>query len=246
MRISSSIPAINANSSPVIHNVLDTGFEGALESSWTATVPESLAGAFVCLGSVNSYRNIVNLIRGYRRYRDAGGTRRLWIAGPPGARRPREQIEHVAASTTGVTIIWRSLSRPECLAALRSASAVVLPSKVEASPVAALEAAAANTNVVLSRIVGHTEILSEYGAVPRECLFDPHSPADIAQALQVAETGTRPISTCHAVLADPNQREDARISWGDRVANWLHVLNESASQNGGGFRPRPVPDKELK
>lgn len=228
MRISSSIPAINPNSSPVIHNVLDTGFEEALNESSDAAVPELAVGAFVSLGSVNSYRNLVNLIRGYKQYREAGGSRRLWIAGPPGSSGARREIELAAGTTSGVTIRWQSLSRPECLAVLRAAAAVVLPSKVEASPVAALEAAASTPNVVLSRIIGHTEILCEYGAVPRDCLFDPYSPADISNALAIAEAradaATGPLVGCHEALTDNRLRENARVSWGDRIASWLRAL----------------------
>lgn len=228
MRISSAIPAINPNSSPVIHNVLDTGFEQALRDSADLSVPESAAGAFVSLGSVNSYRNLANLIHGYKQYREAGGTRCLWIAGPRGSGGARREIERVADSTTGVTIQWQAISRPECLAVLRVAGAVVLPSMVEASPVAALEAVASTPNVILSRITGHTEILSEYGAVPRECLFDPYSPADIAEKLitaqQHADTGAGPFGTSHQALNDARLREDARISWGNRLATWLERL----------------------
>lgn len=228
MRISSSIPAINPNSSPVIHNVLDTGFEDALKQSSDVSVPELAIGAFVSLGSTNSYRNLVNLIHGYRQYREAGGSRRLWIAGPPGSSGARREIEFAAGTTSGVTIRWQSLSRPECLAVLRAAAAVVLASKVEASPVAALEAAASTPNVVLSRIIGHTEILSEYGAVPRDCLFDPCSPADIADALALAEAqadaATGALAGCHEVLTNTGIRETARMSWGNRIVTWLKRL----------------------
>lgn len=225
MRISSSIPAINTNSSPVIHNVLDAGFEEALTVSWSTPVPKSVHGAFVSLGSVNSYRNLVNLIRGYGLYRKEGGSRQLWIAGPTGAVKARQEIERVVRATDGVTVLWQPLSRPECLAVFRTASAVILPSKVEASPVAALEAAASNPNLVLSRIVGHIEILSEYGAVPRDSLFDPESPSDVAEKLGVAENnadgGDNLFADCHAALTNRHVREGARVSWGDRVARWL-------------------------
>lgn len=228
MRISSSIPPLNAHSSPVIHNVLDTGFEEALLASRRLSSEDGAVGAFVSIGSVYSYRNLVNTIYGYRRYRANGGTRPLWLAGNAGSVRSRNEVERAAAGADGITIRWQSLARPECLALLRCAGAVILPSRVEASPVAALEAAACNPNVVVSRIVGHIELLSEYGRVPRRCLFDPTSPEHIAHLLAVADdaadSGDGALADCHAALADPAEREAARVSWGNRVADWLDTL----------------------
>jgi glycosyltransferase involved in cell wall biosynthesis len=233
MRISSAIPPINSNSSPVIHNVLDTGFEHDLITSRSAEVDSEAVGAVVSVGSLNSYRNILNTIGGYRRYRQAGGRLRLWIAGPPGSRSVQRQLERATRGVTGVTIRLESLSRSDCLAALRSAAAVILPSKVEASPVAALEAAASNPNVIASRITGHVELLSEYGPLPDNCLFDPTSPDQLASALATAEinadAGTGSLVASHERLIRQEVREAARVRWGDRIAHWLQVLGQRSN-----------------
>lgn len=246
MRISSSIPPINPNSSPVIHNVLDMGFEHDFAESSSTPFTEGAAGAFITLGSMNSYRNLVTLIGGYRRYRAAGGRRRLWIAGPQGSIGARREIEIAGRDVDGLTIHWRSISRAECLSALRNAAAVVLPSKIESSPVAALEAAVSNPNVVLSRIVGHVEILSEYGRVPHQCLFDPNSAADIHDALVVAEDhvdrGTGLLAECNAALSNADTREDARVSWGDRVERWLRCLDVPELGHPHGLKA-PLPSE---
>lgn len=248
LRISSAIPATNRNTSPVIHNVLDVGFERDLRKSHSVEVDIEAANAFVSVGSINSYRNLVNTIRGYRRYRAAGGTRRLWLAGPPGSASSRKQIERAVDGAEDITIRWRSLSRPECLAVLRSAAAVILPSRVEASPVAALEAAASNPNVVVSRIVGHVEVLSEYGRIPESCLFDPSSPAHLADILAGAEAradaGTGPLACCHAILTDPGEREAARVSWGDRIADWLRTIEPSPTRRRHLQMVRPRSRKD--
>lgn len=234
IRISSAIPAISHTSSPVIHNVLDMGFEEDLIASQSSTVDEAAVGAFVSIGSINSYRNLVTTIDGFQRYRAAGGNRRLWIAGAAGSEGARREVERAAQGTEGVTIRWKAFERADCLAALRAAAAVILPSKVEASPVSALEAAAANPNVVASRIIGHVELLSAYGRVPDNCLFDPASPAHLAELLNIAEAnadaGAGLLSECHATLGDPEQREAARIEWGNRVAHWLQTLGPSTSK----------------
>lgn len=233
MRLSSAVPATYRQASPVIHNVLDTGFEKTLQAA-TSIVPEA-AGNFVSLGSIHSYRNLANLIAGYRRYREDGGKHRLWIAGAPGSQVAVRQVSRAAEGVDGLTITWSSVDRMVCVAAFRTAAAVVFPSRVEMSPVSVLEAAACTPNVVLSRIVGHQEILSEYAQPPDSAFFETESPGSIAAALARAELhakqGSGELEACHTTLSDPILREQARVRWGDRVAEWLGTLDPSAAAN---------------
>src|SRR5699024_974471 len=84
LRISSVIPTtVDTPSSPVIHNVLDGGFEEALAASTSRQSPWQ--GHVVSIGSLHSYRNVPGLIAGYHRYRDAGGQAPLIVAGPAGS-----------------------------------------------------------------------------------------------------------------------------------------------------------------
>ena len=198
-----------------------SGFEDALVRSRDLEITPAV-GRLVSIGSGHSYRNVCNLLKGFRTYRAAGGRLDLWVAGPPGSARGQRATERAAAGISGVTVTWRSLSRAECLAALGSAAAVILPSRVEASPLAALEAVVANENVVLSDIIGHREILGEFGKVSPSAFFDPTSSDDIAKSLGRAESSL--VSSCHDALADSDVRERARERWGDRVSAWLARL----------------------
>lgn len=230
LRVSGAIPEINPNTSPVIHHVLDSGFESALVESSQCRVDDA-EGKIVSIGSLHSYRNLANLVLGFRRYREQGGRRELWLAGPPGSAAAARALDQAVNATQGVKVRREALSRTECLSALRSAAAVVLPSRVEASPVSALEAVSCTPNVVLSRIVGHQEILAEYGPVGQHALFDPKSPQSIARTLANAET--EPFAAGHSSLASEDVREDARISWGRRVAEWLASLTLRSREVGG-------------
>jgi len=223
VRISGSVPALERPSvSPVIHNVLDTTFEEAVAKSIRLDVDDA-SGKIVCIGSGHSYKNLVNLIRGYEIYRESGGNLQLWIAGPPGSPRTRSDVERAASRVAGVTLTWRRVSREVCLAAFRSAAGVVFPSLVEASPVTVLEAAALNTNLIASDIIGHRGILGEYGNVPGRAFFDPTSDEAIAVALSniSSECALEP----HRQLILPDIRESARVAWGDQIAGWVAALS---------------------
>lgn len=222
LRISGSIPSAKGRpTSPVIHNVLDPTFEEALIESNQVRVPAA-EGKLVSIGSGHSYRNLVNLIKGYRSYRAAGGKLDLWIAGPSGSNRARSDAMRAAEGMDGVTFGKGRLSRGECLAAFRSAAGVVLPSLVEASPLAVLEAASVNPRLVVSDITGHREILADYGSVSPQAFFDPFTPELIAEGLHRASSGL--VELPHSMLSRPEVRENARDTWGKDVAAWLAEL----------------------
>lgn len=224
MRISSAIPPRKPEpfTSPVIHNVLDTGFEAALAESSELVVH---VDGFISIGSGYSYRNLRSLISGYRLYREAGGRTPLLITGPPGGRHASRSVEHGATETEGLSIEWRSRSRAECLALMRGADAVVLPSLVEASPLSALEACAVNPRVLMSDIPGHREIFHRYGAPDHaRAFFDPGIPSEIASSLMASTDQT--VSGLHETLKSPSAREVYRKEWGTTLVNWLSLIAE--------------------
>lgn len=225
LRISSTIPpgGLGVATSPVIHNVLDRGFEDALQQSETESIRDA-KGALVSIGSVYSYRNFTRLVDGYLSYRDAGGDLPLFIAGPPSNKKVVRQLDSVAARHPQIRTRWGSMSRSRCLAAMRDAACVVLPSLVEASPFSALEAVAMNPNVLLSQIAGNDEILRPFGHPNGDALFDPRSPSAIADAL--GRDYSQAFS-CHNALKEPQRREHERERWALSIADWLHTLADS-------------------
>src|SRR5699024_3565042 len=131
-------------------------------------------------------------------YRSHGGSVGLWIAATHGSAKVHDDVERIAAGVDGISVVWDGLTRAECLAAMRDAVGVILPSRIEASPVGALEAAAMTPNVVVSDIVGHREILAEYGDVPNGAFFDWRSPRAVAQAL--AQINCANVAEVHETL----------------------------------------------
>ena len=160
LRISSAIPSRRAWSpvSPVLHNVLDQGFDEALDQSPLAPVAE-VDEAFVSIGSVHTYRNLPVLLEAFGRYRRSGGTSGLVLVGALGGSTVARQVEATARRTPHVTLVPGPVERAEALRLLADARAVILPSRVEASPLSVLEAVVLNQQVILSDIVGHRGIM---------------------------------------------------------------------------------------
>lgn len=228
LRISSAIPARGnpATISPVIHNVLDSGYETALAESSDHTVPEAV-GAIVSIGSMHSYRNMINVVRAHTEFVRQGGNTPLFLAGSPGDPQVlNELMREIANQETGlIRLRTTPLTRPECLAAFRDAQLVVQASRVEASPFAALEALSVNNRVVLSNIVGNREILlaaEAQAGTKHTGWFPPLCPRSLADAMSNSEE--QPVSPLTAVLASRDFRQAQRDAWGDRVTNWVESV----------------------
>lgn len=228
VRISTTIPAAGSKvpSSPVIHNVLDTGFEDTISLSQKTIVDEA-TGKFVCIGSTYSYKNMDRLARAYKLYRDGGGTIGLFWAGAPSNKKVAHRIRSILNGLSDVSIVGTPISRAQALASMRDAYAVVLPSMVEASPLTALEAAYANPHVILSDIPGHREIFGFDHPAPNGGYFPPTSDGQLAQRLWTVTDA--PLEDTHACLNSYDFRESERVRWGDQLAEWLTALNASNS-----------------
>ena len=232
-RTSSAIPVLTQPCSPVLHNVLDTGFEEALAASQSTTF-EPAIGHIVCIGSGYSYRNLAGLLAGYERYREMGGSRPLFVGGARGGRRAQQAVVDRAASLPDVRLHGGVIARSQFLAALRDAAAVVLPSLVEASPLSALEACALSRRVVMSDIVGHREILESFAAdsvAGDSSFFSPTDPGSLATALLRAVSADDSLPW-HAALASDERRARARHSWTDDLALWLGSVAEEGNGHG--------------
>ncbi|AVZ40297.1 MULTISPECIES: glycosyltransferase [unclassified Dietzia] len=224
VRISTTIPTGPAGkpSSPIIHNVLDSGFEEALAEVKNTSIASAL-DKFVCVGSTFSYKNMDRLARAYKLYRDGGGTVGLYWAGAESNQKVARRIQSTLGGLSDVSIVGSTISRIEALAAMRDAHAVILPSLVEASPLTALEATFANPNVILSDIPGHREVFGFDHPAPNGAYFTPTSDGDLARRLW--EAGNTPLTAAHASLNSYEYRESERVRWGNQIVEWLGKLN---------------------
>lgn len=223
MRISSAIPShiSKTRQSPIIHNVLDTGFEEAIVASQDIHI-EKAVGRFVHIGDNHSYKNLVQFSRAYRLYRNGGGNVGLFLAGRHVNQSASKRVAAELSGLDKVTVVDQSLSRAECLAAMRLAEAVVLPSKVEASPVTSLEASWANPKLAIADIPANREILNLAPGETQCAFFDPNSSSDIAATLaRLPSSGPLP---SHSLLNEFEYREEKRIEWGFKLSEWLLSL----------------------
>lgn len=233
-RTSSAIPRLGdaEKYSPVLHNPLDTGFEDALGASRAHAMTDA-AQRFVVIGSVYSYRNLDTVIEAYRLYREAGGRSGLFVAGPVGTKRLGRALELAGRGLPDVVLRWGRMPREEALAAMRTARAVIAPSRVEASPFSTLEAACVNEAVIPANTLGTREILAQYGPTPESAFFTPTSAEELAAAL--LEPVSMASCAWHRALSDPDRREQARVDWGDGMAAWLgSVTFDRRSTDDGG------------
>lgn len=221
-RTSSVIPVLNKVCSPVLHNVLDPGFDDAATSSVDSTF-EPAVGRIVSIGSGHSYRNLAGLLDGYARYRQEGGRSGLFIGGTAGSGRAQEIVRQRVATLPDVVVRWGGMPRPQFLATLRDAAVVVLPSLVEASPLTPLEACAMTPRVVMSDIVAHHEVLAPFGDAAetgQAAFFDTRNVSSLARALRDAEAGGA-ATTWHHQLSSAERRTQAREAWAQTLADWL-------------------------
>lgn len=223
LRIASTIPA-KANGSTkgaeILPNVLDEGFEEALERQPDLQTDLSENGYFFSMGASHSYRNLLRLVKGYDRYWAAGGRIPLVLATGPGSRQCYNVLRDHAQSTAGVRII-PGLDRPAALTAMRGARGVIAPALVEASPVSVLEALAMTPRVALSDIPGHREIVSEN--LTEGPMFAATDIPAIAGAFQRLEEGEG-FDGHHQQMRLRRYRSEARELWVQGLCRRLEAL----------------------
>lgn len=214
LRIGSAIPVGHSpvKTSPVIPNVLDRGFESIATDLSEDAAGED--GVFLAVGSFTSYRNFDAMLDGYAAYLERGGSRPLDIIGratfPSVYRRVLARISSLSPAPR----ITTNASRRTVVHAMRRCYAVALPSLVEASPIAALEAAAVNRRLMLSDIPGHRDL----PLVSRSSTASPRWVKDWAKAFLSAD---RWVAKDDYPAASPAWRETQRDSWVSRVSAFV-------------------------
>lgn len=218
LRISSAIPARGRVCLDPLHNVLDEGFEEALEKSRELTT--GTPGHIVSVGRMDSYRNLPRLVRGFAKYRRRGGRLNLEIYGPLFSRMHYRRLRDASSSVAGVRIHEGTLGRADVVALFAHAHLVVFPSLVEASPIALLEAFCVATRLAASNIVGHVELAA--GRLPHDNFFDALDEDGIADMLLAAENW--PARNPPADLADERQRHQRRVEWANGLVQRLDEI----------------------
>ena len=221
VRISSSIPARRSDGQ-VLANVLDEDFETALDGA--AEQREDLADAFVCVGSMWSYRNLPTLLRAFAGYRRRGGRLRLVIAGSPDVDKVYRTVKEAASGMDAVSVAASAPARPEVLRMFRSAHASIFPSLVETTSVMVLEGIATSPRLLISDIVGHREVAGS--RVSEEAFFDPLDPSALTASLHAAEEAGP--SSMESDISTPDGRARARAAWASALAGHLRRLGERA------------------
>lgn len=210
VRISGALPRLHsAPTSDVLHNVLDESFEECLQAE-----PSSDGrGAFVCIGSAHSYRNMDRLVEAYASYRREGGRSRLVLQLGLGTPDRHEALYRLASSVDGVDIRVRPASRAQVVSLMKSARGVLFPSIIEASPVTLLEAHAVGALTACSDIVAHRE-LGEAG----DAFFDPYDVRAISVTMHWLDDAA-PVGWHR--LQDRAERQFERIRWTSELARFI-------------------------
>lgn len=217
MRIGNAIPKFPTDSGEVLPNVLDRGYEQALSDSHKLSVKDLPKSYFVSLGSMNTYRNFEVVIDAYRAYRANGGGHGLVIGGPPSNPAIAATIRKATDGLPDVVVRAESLSRAECLTMMRAAEGVVLPSKVEASPMSLLEALSVSSAVAASDIFGHRDPLPIGAALSDSSYFAPDDAGTLAEWMYAPPRS----SNANSILSDAEMRTQMRVEWADGVASWV-------------------------
>lgn len=164
-------------------------------------------------GSLKPHKNIPTLISAFVRLKHRDGCR-LVFSGEPVLenREVRSLIE--ANSLSGSVIDLGQLSRRELSLAYHAATVVVLPSLYEGFGFSVLEAMAAGTMAIGARAASIPEIMGDAG-----CLFDPHSPDDLATAI-TKSLDDAPFRTAAIEKGFANVQ---RFSWTKCADETMHV-----------------------
>lgn len=218
IRISEAIPSSRfAPSTPVLHNVIDSAFDGALDARAEFTAPFPYVA---CVGSINSYRNLARLVLAHSAYSVAGGTLGLIIVGRPHTSALQELERKAQKSEGNLWIISEHVDRATVLSIFRQAQGAIFPSLAEASPLSVLETLTVQRNIQLSQIAGHYGLLRANGinATP-DSFFGPTDLESMRQAFERLERGQEIPGSFEFETAQGRRQQ--RAIWSDTLRTYL-------------------------
>jgi glycosyltransferase involved in cell wall biosynthesis len=170
------------------------------------------------VGTLEPRKNLVRLVRAYRRLAARGAPHRLVLAGPLGWQ-PQRLLREVAVEAPGEVVLVGQLLPEELDALYRSTDAFVYPSLYEGFGLPVLEAMARGAACVVSTSSSLPEVAGE-AALP----VDPMSEAGLADAMERVTTDEELAARLRAAAV----ARAARFSWDDTARLTLQVYKSIA------------------
>jgi glycosyltransferase involved in cell wall biosynthesis len=165
------------------------------------------------VGTLEPRKNLVRLVRAYRRLAARGSPHALVLAGPIGWH-PQPLLRAIAVEGPGEVVLTGAVGPGDVDALYRGAAAFVYPSLYEGFGLPVLEAMARGTPCVVASGSSLPEVAGE-AALP----VDPRSVVGLAEALERVTTD-RDLA---ARLRDAGLARTARFSWDETARRTLEV-----------------------
>lgn len=168
------------------------------------------------VGTLEPRKNLVRLVRAYRRIAAGGLPHALVLAGPMGWQ-PEPLLRELALSGPGEIVLTGPLPEADLDALYRGASAFCYPSLYEGFGLPVLEAMARSVPTVVSRTSSMPEVAGDAAL-----LVDPRSVAELAAALERVLTDTDLAER----LAAAGRARAQRFSWQETARRTLEAYRE--------------------
>jgi glycosyltransferase involved in cell wall biosynthesis len=165
------------------------------------------------VGTLEPRKNLVRLVRAYRRLATRGAPHTLVLAGPIGWR-PGELLVETTKEGPGTIVLTGFVSEGDLDALYRGADTFVYPSLYEGFGLPVLDAMARGVPTIVSTSSSLPEVAGE-AAIP----VDPRSVAGIAEALERVTTDV-PLAVR---LREAGRARAARFTWEETARRTLEV-----------------------
>jgi glycosyltransferase involved in cell wall biosynthesis len=169
------------------------------------------------VGTLEPRKNLVSLVRAYRRAAGTGAPHALVLAGPMGWQ-PAALLRELALSGPGEIVLTGPVSAADLDALYRGSAAFVYPSLYEGFGLPVLEAMARGVPTIASNASSVPEVLGDAGIA-----VDPRSIAELADALERV-LGDEALA---ADLARRGAERAARFTWDETARRTLQVYGKA-------------------
>ena len=203
----------------VIHNAANNHFH-RIDEKTKISVREELTGGkpfFTYLGSIHPRKNLVNLIKGFNIFKkNTGSDHYLAIIGRP-AWKTEEFFHALDESEFRDYILTKQIKRNDLPNIIGSAEALFYVSFFEGFGIPILEGFEANVPVVTSNASSMPEVAGDAAL-----LVDPHSPEEIAFAMEKLENNLE----LSKIMIQKGNEQLKKFSWDKSAEKMYEVLRE--------------------